>query len=417
MQSFYYCSDHLYCEETSIAKVAEKVGTPLYIYSRRALEEQYRAFDAAFSGVDHLVCYAVKANSNLALLNLFAGMGSGFDVVSGGELYRALRAGATGQRLIYAGVGKTAAEIDYALQANILFFSVESEAELEVIAARARALKRIARISLRVNPNVDARTHPYISTGLQKHKFGINLPHALKLYHRARSIKGVRIVGVSCHIGSQITSIEPFVAAVSKIRRLVERLKSEGIPLRYLDLGGGLGITYRDETPPALGEYAAALISGARGLDCTLVFEPGRVIVGNAGILVTQILYSKTNTSKKFIIVDAGMNDLIRPSLYGSFHEIWPIQRRTGPKITADVVGPVCESADFLAKDRRLQKPLAGDLLSVMSSGAYGFALASNYNSRPRPPEVLVDGRTIQIIRTRETYADLIRGEQLMTEA
>lgn len=412
MHYFHYKGDRLYCEEVAIAELARKMGTPFYLYSRRTLERHYHAFDRAFADVDHLICYAVKANSNLALLSLFAQAGSGFDVVSGGELFRVLRAGATGSRVIYAGVGKTAEEIDYALQADILFFNVESPAELKTIGARARALKKKARISLRVNPNVDAKTHPYISTGLRQHKFGIGLREAMELYQEARKTRGLEVVGVSCHIGSQITQLEPFVGAMAKVRKLVLKLRAEGIPIRYLDLGGGLGITYRNETPPHPSVYAEAVMAGARGLDCTLVFEPGRVVVGNAGVLVTKVLYTKTNGRKKFVIVDAGMNDLIRPSLYGSFHDIWPARRRNGSRITVDVVGPVCESADFLAKDRPMQKLEPGDLLTVLSAGAYGFTLSSNYNSRPRPPEILVDGRRIQVIRKRETYEDLIRGEQ-----
>ena len=412
-EDFHYRSDRLYCEGVNIAAVARRVGTPLYLYSRRALERNYRTFDGAFAGVDHLVCYAVKANSNLAVLRLFRDLGSGFDVVSGGELFRVLRAGADGRRVIYAGVGKTADEIDYALQSDILFFNVESPAELEAIGARARAPRRTARVSLRVNPDVDARTHPYISTGLQKHKFGINIRQALALYRQARSTRGLEVVGVSCHIGSQITTLGPFVDAVAKVRALVDRLRAAGIPVRYLDLGGGLGIRYQDESPPHPEQYAAALTHGTRGLDCTLVFEPGRVLVGNAGLLITRVLYVKSNGRKRFVIVDAGMNDLIRPSLYGSYHDLWPVLRRRSASITADVVGPVCESADFLAKDRRLPKPDPGDWLAVRSAGAYAFTLASNYNSRPRPAEVLVDGRRSHVIRARETYEDLIRGERV----
>lgn len=412
MHYFHYKRNELYCEGVPVREIAARCGTPFYLYSRRTVERHLAVFDRAFSSIPHLVCYAVKANSNLAILHLVARMGAGFDVVSGGELYRALEAGADARKVIYSGVGKRVEEIDYALRSDILLFNIESTAELELIAERAAALKRRARISFRVNPDIDPRTHPYIATGMNQHKFGIDFKKSIELYQRARRHRSLEIVGISCHIGSQITELEPFVRAVEVLKKLVLRLRAEGFAIRYLDVGGGLGITYRDERPPEPREYAEALIERLAGLDCFLLLEPGRVIVGNAGILVTRVLYLKEN-GKKFIIVDAGMNDLIRPSLYGSFHEVWPVARSRRPEIVADIVGPVCESADFLARDRRLARPRPGELLAIMSAGAYGFVASSNYNSRPRAAEVLVDGDKFHLVRERETYSELIRGERI----
>lgn len=412
MHYFHYKRNELYCEGVPVREIAARCGTPFYLYSRRTVERHLAVFDRAFSSIPHLVCYAVKANSNLAILHLVARMGAGFDVVSGGELYRALEAGADARKVIYSGVGKRVEEIDYALRSDILLFNIESTAELELIAERAAALKRRARISFRVNPDIDPRTHPYIATGMNQHKFGIDFKKSIELYRRARRHRSLEIVGISCHIGSQITELEPFVRAVEVLKKLVLRLRAEGFAIRYLDVGGGLGITYRDERPPEPREYAEALIERLEGLDCFLLLEPGRVIVGNAGILVTRVLYLKEN-GKKFIIVDAGMNDLIRPSLYGSFHEVWPVARSRRPEIVADIVGPVCESADFLARNRRLARPRPGELLAIMSAGAYGFVASSNYNSRPRAAEVLVDGDKFHLVRERETYSELIRGERI----
>ncbi len=412
MHYFHYKRNELYCEEIPVKEIAARCGTPFYLYSRRTVERHLAVFDRAFSSIPHLVCYAVKANSNLAILHLVARMGAGFDVVSGGELYRALEAGADACKVIYSGVGKRVEEIDYALRSDILLFNIESTAELELIAERAAALKRRARISFRVNPDIDPRTHPYIATGMNQHKFGVDFKKSIELYRRARRHRSLEIVGISCHIGSQITELGPFVQAVDVLKKLVLRLRAEGLAIRYLDVGGGLGITYRDERPPEPREYAEALIERLAGLDCFLLLEPGRVIVGNAGILVTRVLYLKEN-GKKFIIVDAGMNDLIRPSLYGSFHEVWPVARSRRPEIVADIVGPVCESADFLARDRRLARPRPGELLAIMSAGAYGFVASSNYNSRPRAAEILVDGDKIHLVRERETYSALIRGEHI----
>jgi diaminopimelate decarboxylase len=417
MHYFQYRKNELFCEEIPIRSIAQSVGTPFYLYSRRTLERHFRVFDAAFASVPHIVCYAVKANSNLALLKLFVDWGSGFDVVSGGELFRVLQVGADPRKVIYAGVGKREDEIDYALQSDILFFNVESPAELAVISVRAKALKKKARVSLRVNPDVDPRTHPYISTGLQKHKFGIDIKKSVALYKSAQRLPGLEIVGASCHIGSQITQLEPFVEAIEKVKDLVLGLRAEKLHIEYLDIGGGLGITYHKETPPDPKTYGEAITARAKDLDCTLVFEPGRVIVGNAGILVTRVLYTKTNQEKNFFIVDAGMNDLLRPSLYGSFHDIWPVRRTRSHPVIADVVGPVCESADFFAKDRPVPKLGAGDLVAIMSAGAYGFTLSSNYNSRPRAAEILADGERFYVIRQRESYQDLIRGESIPTTA
>ncbi len=335
------------------------------------------------------------------------------DLVSGGELYRALKAGADPGKIVYSGVGKREDEIDFALRTGILMFNVESDQELEKINARAQILGVRAGIGLRVNPDVDPQTHPHISTGLKENKFGINIEASLKAYRRAAGLKHLDIKGVSCHIGSQVTKISPFIDALARLKELILQLRKEGIVIRYLDLGGGLGITYDREAPPHPSEYARAIIEAAREMDCTFIFEPGRVIVGNAGILVTRVLYTKENEGKRFIIVDAGMNDLVRPSLYGSFHHIQPVIRRKGEEITADVVGPICESGDFLAKGRKLPAFEQGELLAVMSAGAYGFSMSSNYNSRPRVPEILVRDDRWHVIRKRETWEDLIRGEEI----
>ncbi len=411
---FHYVGDELACEGVPLARIAAEVGTPTYVYSLRALRDAYRAHDAAFAGIPHLVCYAVKANDTLAVLRAFAREGSGFDIVSGGELFRALRAGADPRRIVFSGVGKTRAEMRQALAAGILMFNVESAAELEVLNAVAGEMGRKAPISVRVNPDVDPHTHPYIATGLQKSKFGIDIAAAPAVYERAAALPHVEIVGVDCHIGSQLTSVSPFVDALARVRELVERLSGRGIAVRYLDIGGGLGITYRDERPPTPGEYGAALVAGTGGLNVTLLVEPGRSLVGNAGVLLTRVLYLKEGRSKRFVIVDAAMNDLIRPPLYGSYQEIRPAARaRAGASRVVDVVGPVCESGDFFAQDRELPPVEPDDLLAVMSAGAYGFVMASNYNARPRAAAVLVDGDRYDVIRARESLDDLIRGESL----
>ena len=411
MHDFQYRGDELYCEGFPIRAIADEIGTPFYVYSLNTLENHFRAFQNAFSEVDHLVCFSAKANSNIAILRIFSRMGGGIDVVSGGELFRAMKAGAKPEKIVYSGVGKRLDEIEYALEFPILMFNVESSQELVTIDRIAGRMKTKAPVALRVNPDVDPHTHPYISTGLRKNKFGINIQKSLEEYHMAKTLPNVQVIGVSCHIGSQLTEVDPFVEAVQRIKELVQKLRAEGMTIRYLDMGGGLGITYNEEEPPHPMEYAQAMLNELRGIDCTLILEPGRVIVGNAGVLVTRVLYTKTGDEKNFIIVDAAMNDLIRPSLYGSYQRIQPVQRVGRGEIVADVVGPICESGDFLAKDRKLPNVEQGDLLAVMSAGAYGFSMSSNYNSRPRVAEVLVAGDKFYLIRQREDYDDLIRGE------
>ena len=418
MHYFEYQNGELFAEQVPVRRIAKEVGTPAYIYSLATLKRHYQVFDRAFARVPHVICFSVKANSNLAVLRTFAKEGSGFDIVSGGELFRALKAGADPKKIVFSGVGKKKEEIEYALDAGILMFNVESEQELAFLDDVSRARGKRAPISLRVNPDVDPKTHPYISTGMKKSKFGIEIKRSAELYKKALSLKNLEVIGVDCHIGSQLTSVGPFVDALSRIREYLDRvlvgyLRKEGANIRYLDLGGGLGIQYKDEEPPRPEDYAAALIQGLEGLDVTLILEPGRVMVGNAGILVTEVLYLKETDEKKFVVVDGGMNDLLRPALYGSYMGIRPVVERKAETIVADVVGPICESGDFFAKDREISRPQPGDLLAVMSAGAYGFTMASNYNSHPKPPEVLVDGDKYYVIRQRETMEDLIRGETI----
>jgi diaminopimelate decarboxylase len=411
MHDFQYRGNELFCEEVPVRGIAEMVGTPLYLYSLNTLENHFRAFQNAFSGIDHLICFSVKANSNISILRIFIRMGGGVDVVSGGELFRSMKAGASPDKIVYSGVGKREDEIEYALELPILMFNIESTQELVLIDRIAGRMKTKAPIALRVNPDVDPKTHPYISTGLKKNKFGINIQKSLDDYRLARTLPNVKVIGVSCHIGSQLTEVGPFVEAMQRIRELVLRLRAEGMPVQYMDIGGGLGITYDQEEPPHPRDYARALMEELKEIDCTLILEPGRVIVGNAGILVTKVLYTKEGDEKNFIVVDGAMNDLIRPSLYGSYQRIQPVRRSDRPEWTADVVGPICESSDFLARDRKLSKTEQGDLLAVMSAGAYGFSMSSNYNSRPRVAEVLVAKDKFFVIRQREDYDDLIRGE------
>lgn len=425
MHHFHYRQGELYSEDVPVSRIAEKVGTPVYIYSLATLRRHYKVFDEAFARIKHLVCFSVKANSNLAILRIFAREGSGFDVVSGGELFRALKAGADPRKIVFSGVGKSRAEIAYALQQNILMFNAESEQELDAINAVAGGLGKKAPVSLRVNPDVDPKTHPYISTGMKKSKFGIDIKRSLAEYERARALPNLQVLGVDCHIGSQLTSTSPFVDALARVKELILHLREHGFTIRYLDLGGGLGITYNDEKPPEPKEYAGSITemlgalatpsAGAvpSGTELILVLEPGRVIVGNAGILVTRVLYLKNNGEKNFVVIDGAMNDLIRPALYGSYQGIQPVKQTTDKKIVADVVGPVCESGDFLAKDREVSVFAPGDLMAVMSAGAYGFVMASNYNTRPRPAEVLVDGADFAVVRERETLEDLIHGERI----
>ncbi len=413
MDYFEYRNGELFAEGVPVRRIAREVGTPAYIYSLATLKRHYRVFDQAFARLSHLVCFSMKSNSNLAVLRAFVKEGGGFDIVSAGELFRALKAGADPKKIVFSGVGKKKAEIEYALNAGILMFNVESEQELTVLNEVARGVEKKAPISLRVNPDVDPKTHPYISTGMKKSKFGIDIKRSLEVYKRALSLTHLEVIGVDCHIGSQLTTIPPFVDALSRVKVFVEALRKEGARIRYLDLGGGLGIRYKDEEPPHPEEYAGALIQGLRGLDVTLILEPGRVVVGNAGILVTEVLYLKEGEEKTFVIVDGGMNDLIRPALYGSYQAIRPVVERKGEMIVADVVGPICESGDFFAKDREIPRPQEGDLLAVMSAGAYGFTMSSNYNSRPRAPEILVDGDNFHVVRKRESFEDLISGETI----
>ncbi len=413
MHYFEYKNGELYCEGLPIREIAEKIGTPFYLYSYNTLVRHFRVFDEAFDGIPHLICYSAKANSNLALLRLFVNLGGGVDVVSGGELYRALKSGADPKKIVFSGVGKKEEEIESALQAGILLFNAESFQEIEKINEIAGRMGKKAPLSIRVNPDIDPKTHPYISTGLKQNKFGIDILQAPEAYRLAFRLPHLKVIGIDCHIGSQLVEVEPIVEALRKLKTLVERLREEGMEIQYLDLGGGLGITYEDEEPPHPVEYAANILDEIRGFDCTLILEPGRVIVGNAGILVSKVLYTKENEEKRFVIVDAGMNDLVRPSYYGSYHQILPVKEEMRKTRVVDIVGPICESSDFLAKGRTLQELQPGELVAVMSAGAYGFSMSTNYNSRPRVAEVLVRDTEMFIIREREDYEDLVRKERI----
>jgi diaminopimelate decarboxylase len=413
MHYFEYKKGELHCERVPVSRIAQQMGTPFYLYSYRTLVRHFKVFNEAFEGIPHLVCYSMKANSNLGLIRLFVNLGGGVDVVSGGELYRALKAGADPQKIVFSGVGKKEEEVEYALKAGILMFNVESSMELQAINQVAGRMNKRAPISIRVNPDIDAKTHPYITTGLKQNKFGIDILRAPMAYRLASELPNLKIMGIDCHLGSQLVEVDPFVEALKKLKGLVDDLRGEGMEIRYLDLGGGLGITYNDEEPPHPYEYASNILDEIRSFNCTLILEPGRVIVGNAGILVSKVLYRKENEEKRFIIVDAAMNDLVRPSYYGSFHQVLPVKDDEREKIVADVVGPVCESADFLAKGRTLPNLAPGELIAVMSAGAYGFSMSTNYNSRPRVAEVLVRDDEIHVIRKREEYEDLVRGEEI----
>ena len=418
MHHFIYKDNELYCESVAIADIAKAVGTPFYLYSSATLAHHFNTFDKSFGELPHLTCFAVKSCSNLAVLRLFSTLGGGADIVSGGELYRSLKAGIDPRRIIYSGVGKTEEELRYGLVSGILMFNVESEQELEKLQQVAQEQELVAPVSFRVNPDVDPKTHAYISTGLAKNKFGIPIEQAEKVYLRAQEMSHIKILGVSCHIGSQLTEISPFTEALHKVKQFVDRLETLGIKTDYLDLGGGLGVRYQDEKPPHPQEYARALKEEMEGLKCTLILEPGRVIVSNAGILISQVLYTKRTQAKKFIIVDAAMNDMARPSLYDAHHDIQPVTRKSGQATdetleVADVVGPICETSDFLARDRQLPVLVQGDLVAVMTSGAYGFTMSSNYNSRPRAAEVLVKDDQYYVIRERENYETLIRDENI----
>ncbi len=414
MNYFAYKDNRLFAEEVAISDLAGRFGTPLYVYSTRTLRRHYRVMDEAFGGTDHLICYAMKALSNLSVLKLFGAMGSGFDIVSVGELMRCLKAGADPRKIVFSGVGKTDEELKAAIEAGILMINVESAPELHRVAVVANRMRRRAPVSLRVNPDLDPGTHPHISTGHRDSKFGIPLAQVHEYYAEARALPDLDLLGLSTHIGSQITDTSPFTEAANKVAVIVKALRESGVALRYLDLGGGLGIPYQEEPPPP-SEYAAALLGPLRGLGLKLIIEPGRVLVGNAGALVTRVLYVKETDVKRFIVVDGAMNDLIRPVLYEAYHQILPVQQRAGaPVVTADVVGPVCESGDFFAREREMPAPGDGDLLAVMSAGAYGFVMASNYNSRPRAPEIMVDGAEVHEVRGRECFDDLVRGEKIV---
>lgn len=420
MQSYDYRQSQLVVEDVPVAKIAERVGTPFYVYSRAHIEARWRAFDQAFAGRNHLVCYSVKANSNLAVLQVLARLGSGFDIVSVGELERVLAAGGHPSRVVFSGVGKGVHEIERALAVGIACFNVESEAELVRINDVAARIGRRAPVSLRINPDVDARTHPYISTGLRDNKFGIAMAHARAAYHVAHSLPHLHVTGVDCHIGSQLTELAPFVDALHRVLALVDQIEADGIRLHHLDLGGGLGIRYRDEQPPAPELYMATLLKaldahGERYRNLKLLIEPGRAIVGNAGLLVTRVQYLKHSDARNFAIVDAAMNDLMRPALYDAWQDIVPVQQREGAAKSYDVVGPVCETGDFLGHDRSLNVQ-AGDLLAVCSAGAYGSSMSSNYNTRPRVPEIMVDGSKFHVVRRRETVEELLMPESLLPD-
>jgi len=411
MNHFEYRNDRLFAEDVPVEEIVARFGTPTYVYSSATFRRHFEAFDSAFARLPHMVCYSVKANSNIHILRLLAEKGAGVDIVSGGELYRALKAGVPGERIVFSGVAKTADEIEDALKAGILMFNAESLDELKAIDATAARLGKKARVALRINPDVDPKTHPYISTGMKKNKFGLDMETALVGYEMARDMANVEPVGIDCHIGSQLTTLEPFLEALDKILGFYRRLKDMGIEVTYLDLGGGLGITYNEEEPPHPSAFGEALTERLKDLPLTLILEPGRVISGNAGILAFRTLYTKTTPVKKFLIVDAAMNDLVRPSLYGSYHRIEEVAKMGRPVEIVDIVGGICESTDFLARDREMPAVEPGEYLAAFSAGAYGMTMSSQYNSRRRAAEVLVDGAKARLIRRRETYDDIIAPE------
>jgi diaminopimelate decarboxylase len=414
MNYFDYRNNRLFAEDVSLSEIAQRVGTPAYVYSARTLRRHFRVMSEAFKGSGALICFAMKALSNLSVLKLFADLGAGFDIVSAGELMRCLRAGADPAKIVFSGVGKTDDEIAAALRAKILMINIESRPELHRVSVVAQRMQLNAPVSLRVNPDLDPGTHPHISTGHRDSKFGVPLSQVREYYAEARGLANVELAGLSTHIGSQITDTSPFVEAARKIAAIVRDLLADGVALKYLDLGGGLGIPYQEQ-PPAPSEYADALLGPLHDLGLQIIIEPGRVLVGNAGMLLTRVLYIKETDVKRFVVVDGAMNDLIRPVLYEAYHEIRPVELRQGPgTLIADVVGPVCESGDFFAHDRELPELEPDDLLAVMSAGAYGFVMASNYNSRPRAPEVIVDGARCHVVRERETFEDLVRGETII---
>lgn len=412
MHLFTYKDRELHAEDAPLTALAERFGTPLYVYSQATLERHITSIDGAFEGIPHLTCYSVKANASGGILRLFAGRGLGADIVSGGELFRALRAGIPPGLIVYSGVGKTPIEIEYALRAGILMFNIESESELRTVNGIAGRMGVKAPVSFRINPDVDPKTHPYISTGLKKNKFGVPHSDALRIYSAAAGMPNVEVIGIDAHIGSQLIDVTPFREAAERLAGLIGEIRALGIDLRYVDIGGGLGIRYNRENPPEPVQWASMIIPVMKNTGCTLIIEPGRSMVGNTGVLLTRVLYIKTNGDKTFVVVDAGMNDLARPSLYGSYHAILPVTERMAALRTVDVVGPICESGDFLAKDRELPLPEEGDLLAVMSAGAYGMSMASNYNSRGRAAEIMVSGAAAELITERETWEDLVVSER-----
>ncbi|MGD9308141.1 MAG: diaminopimelate decarboxylase [Desulfosarcina sp.] len=412
MDYFDYRDKALFAESVPVSDLVDQFGTPLYIYSAKTLRRHYDAFDTALASLDHLTCFSVKANGNIHLLRLLGNLGAGVDIVSGGELHRALAAGIDPGKIVFSGVGKQDHEIREALKADILMFNVESAQELKHLGGVAAQLGKTARISIRINPDVDPKTHPYISTGLKQNKFGLDILEATGAYLLAKETPSVQPIGIDCHIGSQLTQIGPFVEALEKLLAFADRLQASGIDIRYLDLGGGLGITYNQEVPPLPADLGRAITSALEGRELTIILEPGRAIAGNAGILATRVLYTKKTGTKNFVIVDAAMNDLLRPSLYEAYHHIGEVNSKGREEIEVDVVGPICESSDFLAQDRLLPEVRAGEILAVFSAGAYGFSMSSQYNSRPRAAEVLVDGSQVTLARKRETYADLIALER-----
>jgi len=413
--SFAYRDRLLYCEGLSVAQIAGRIGTPFYLYSSQSMQEQFRDYDRAFASIPHVICFSMKANSNLAVVRLFVNEGGGVDIVSGGELFRAVRAGADPKKIVFSGVGKTREEIAGALKSGILMLNVESLPELRTIDYVAQELGLKAPVALRINPDVDPHTHDYTATGKKESKFGIDLDQAMDGYRLTRSLNHLEVVGVDVHIGSQITEVEPYELALVKVKSFVDQLRSEGFGIRYFDFGGGLGIPYKDEKPPSPREFADRVLPILSAMDVTVIFEPGRFLVGNGGILACKVLYVKDSNARSHVIVDAAMNDLIRPSLYGAYQEIIPVSLplETDRRVTADVVGPVCESGDFLGKDREIPPVQVGDMLAVLGAGAYGFTMSSNYNSRPRVPEALVRGSEFHVVRRRETFEDLVRGEEI----
>ena len=415
MHDFSYIGENFYCENVNLGKIAQKFGTPTYVYSYKTLTDHYLKLDRAFDFIPHAICYSIKANSNIAICKLLADQGCGADVVSGGELYRAIKAGVKQDKIVYAGVGKTEDEIKFALLSNILLFNSESQAELELINKIAGELNKRPKIGLRINPDVDAKTHAYITTGKKENKFGISLNEAFKIYKTANRYRNLEFRGIHIHIGSQITSVQPYVEAVKKAVDFINKLKGKGIKIDYLNIGGGLGIIYDKESPAKASEFAASLKPLLKGLNCSLILEPGRFITGNAGVLLIKVLFVKKSANKKFVIVDAAMNDLVRPSLYDAYHNILPLQKSDGKTSSeiVDIVGPVCESGDFFARDRRLPFVESNDVLAILSAGAYGFSMSSNYNSRTRAAEVLVKDNKYFLIRKRETHLDLIRNEKI----